>query len=76
MAIFKCFDDPKVGPFLTVHGITDDDLIRYIVARANGTSAQQALDSLVKGRFATQGDVDYMRRIVEQFPIPTANVKH
>lgn len=70
MSIFKCFDDPKDGPFLKVHGIADGELIKYIVARANGASKEQALASLTKGRVVSQADADYIGRIVEQFPIP------
>jgi|HubBroStandDraft_6_1064221.scaffolds.fasta_scaffold1367768_2 hypothetical protein len=71
MSIFKCLEDPKDGPFLKVHGITDEHLVKYIVSRANGASAEEAFASLSKGRFATTHDADYLRRIVEQFPIPT-----
>jgi hypothetical protein len=70
VSIFKCFDDPKDGRFLKVHGITDGHLVKYIVERANGTSKEEALDRLVEGRTATKVDTDEIRRIVEQFPIP------
>ena len=72
MAIFKCVDDPKDGPFLTVHGISDEHLIRYIVERSSGVSSEEAFEHLSRGRFATKGDADYLRRIVERFPIPAA----
>ena len=71
MAIFKCVDDPKDGPFLKVHGIADEHLVKYIVERSNGASREEAFEHLSKGRFATQADADYLRSIVEQFPIPT-----
>jgi hypothetical protein len=67
MAIFRCFDDPEDGPFLKVHGITDDDLVKYIIDRTSG-SKEDALARLVKGRVRGQADVDHVRKVVEQFP--------
>jgi hypothetical protein len=71
MAIFTCLDDPKDGPFLKLHGIADEHLVKYIVERASGVSAEEAFERFSKGRFATQGDAEHFRHIVEQFPIPT-----
>jgi hypothetical protein len=51
MAIFRCFDDPEDGPFLKVLGITDEDLVKYIIDRTRG-SKEDALAQLVKGMFA------------------------
>jgi hypothetical protein len=67
--IFRCFDDPVDGPFLTALGLTDDDLVRYIVERANGSSEQDALDRLVEGRILGQTDAEHVRSIVEKFQI-------
>jgi hypothetical protein len=69
MSVFKCLDDPKDGPFLKVHGITEKHLIKFIVDRSNGVTKEDALATLVKGRTATEHDADVIRRIVEEFPI-------
>jgi hypothetical protein len=65
--IFRCFDDPDDGPLLKVLGITDEDLVNYIIDRAIG-SKEDALDRLVRDRVRGQADVDHVRKIVEQFP--------
>ena len=67
MAIFRCFDDPEDGPFLKVLGITDEDLVKYIIDRTRG-SKEDALAQLVKGRALGQADVDHVRKVIEQFP--------
>ena len=69
-AMFRCFDDPEDGPLLKALGITDDHFVKYIIERANGSSKQDALDRLLKGRVLRQADVDRVRGIVEQFSIP------
>ena len=57
MAIFKALDDPGRGARLKALGITDDDLVHYIIARAKGASKDAALKQLLDGK-KVQGDYD------------------
>jgi hypothetical protein len=70
MAIFKCIDDPETGPRLKAIGITDVDLARYIVSRANGLDQNSALFNLMQGSGPDLTEAQFVLSIVEEFPIP------
>jgi hypothetical protein len=70
--MFTCLDDPVTGPRLRQSGITEDKLIRYILARAQGIDAADALFTLMDGDPDRQ-DAQFVSSIVEQFPIPIQN---
>jgi hypothetical protein len=71
MTIFKALDDPDRGERLKALGITDEDFVRYIIARAKGASKDAALKQLLQGK-KVHGDydTDFVRGLVERFPIP------
>jgi hypothetical protein len=66
MAIFRALDD---NPRLVALGLSDADLIRYVVNRSNKMPEQEALRALVHGKNCTPADTEFIRQIVEQFPI-------
>ena len=69
MSIFKCLNDPQVGPRLKALGVTDSGLAKYIVDRANGVSEKEALFDLLR-RDLDLKDATFINEIVDQFPIP------
>jgi hypothetical protein len=68
MAIFKCLEDVDAGPRLTSLEITDGKLVKYIVSIAHGMAKEDALRALT-GKNASAADSDFVRSIVEQFPV-------
>lgn len=68
--IFACLDDPKTGPRLQAMGITDDDLVKYIVRRFEGFAHYDALAQLLLVHDTNMREADYVGAIVEKFPIP------
>jgi hypothetical protein len=71
MAIFKALDDPDRGARLKALGITDQDFVQYIIARAQGASKDAALKQLLRGkRVHGDYDTDFVRELVERIPIP------
>jgi hypothetical protein len=70
VAIFSCIEVPEDGRFLKGLGITDADLVKYVVERANGSLQGDAFNSLVENRVLGQANLERVRRIVKQFPIP------
>ena len=67
-AIFDCLNNTETGPRLARLGITDDKLVRYIISRANNVSRDAAL-ILLTGRGLSEDDLNFVREIVEQFPL-------
>ena len=72
MALFTYVDDPLIGPRLRSAGITDDDLVRYLVSRANGASKHDAFARLLQGKdLPNIADLAIIRRLLEEMPIPS-----
>ena len=70
LAIYRALDDPATGRHLKRLGISDDDLVQYIVARARGASPEVALDALLKSKNIERDDeAGFVRRIIESLPI-------
>jgi len=72
MAIFKCIDDSTTGPRLRTIGITDDDLVKYIVDRSNEPASDDyALRELLRGKNLHGDDEQFIGAIVAQISIQT-----
>jgi hypothetical protein len=80
MAIFKCIDDPTTGPRLRTIGITDDDLVKYIVDRSNELGSDDyalrecddyALRELLRRKNLHGDDEQFIGAIVAQISIQT-----
>lgn len=71
MAIFRVLDDTETGPRLKSLGITDEDLISYIVARGRGRARQDdAFKALLRRKaLGSKEESDFVRSIVESLPV-------
>jgi len=67
--MFSFFDDPEVGPRLRGIGITDDDIVCYIVNRARGATPNNALATMLSPYDPELREADFVRSVVEQIPI-------
>jgi hypothetical protein len=62
MAIFKALDDPDHGARLKALGITDQDFVLYIIARAKEASKDATLKQLLHGKKVHgDDDADFVR---------------
>jgi hypothetical protein len=67
----KALDDCARRARLKALGITDDDFVQYIVARAKGASKDTTLKQLLQNRNIQNGcDSDFIQELAERLPMP------
>jgi hypothetical protein len=67
-SIFAFMDDPAIAARFRQIGITENDLVKYALGRADPQISDTALEYLLRNKNLRHGDEDYVRSVVEQLP--------